>query len=345
MNDPREVPSEIVRVVDAVLLHEDRFPPPDKNPCAIYLLSLMAGSSRDTTRSALHAFLRAGLPPPVWMEDPEERAIWRRAPAQKAAVDILTYRWWDLRRSDFQAARTVLMDEQSTNSANKILISARGVMREAREQNLISESDLGSIARVPRATGSVLLAGRALLQDEVQRVLAACKVDTTPIGKRDAAAFALTWGTGVRRNELTCLDVSSLQAGLLHVDGKRRKKRDVPVSNETLGVVARWLDVRGREPGPLLLANTHAGQIAPGRRMAGQSIYDAFAALGKLAGVEDVSPHNVRRTFITELLDQGVDVLTVAKLAGHDDPKTTKLYDRRSEVAMRKAIDERMMPR
>jgi integrase len=343
MNDPLEPSSEIILASDMALLFEGPLPPAHKNPCATYLGGLAEGPSHRTTKSALEGFLRALIfHPPAFMEDPEERAEWRLT----QSVDIKTFRWWNLRREHFNVARKVLMAEKATASANKYLIAARGVMWESLELGLISEGDFGKIERVKRVEGTALLAGRAFSREEVASVFTACDW-SSPLGARDAAVFYVIWGSGVRRAELTKLDLSTvdMRARTLHVDGKRRKKRDVPISPEVVVALGKWLAVRGSAPGPLFYPNARTGEFVVGKRMAEQSVYDVLLALGQKVGISDISPHNARRTFITDQLDRGVDVLTVAKLVGHSDPRTTMLYDRRTEVAMRKAIDERLVPR
>jgi site-specific recombinase XerD len=68
-----------------------------------------------------------------------------------------------------------------------------------------------------------------------------------------------------------------------------------------------------------------------------QSIYDVLREIGRAAGLEDLSPHDARRGFVTTLLLRGADVLVVQRLAGHASVSTTMRYDRRSDDAMRKA--------
>jgi integrase len=122
--------------------------------------------------------------------------------------------------------------------------------------------------------------------------------------------------------------------------------RDVPISDEVVAALRKWVEIRGSEPGPLFFASAKSGdRLIPGQRMSGQSIYDALVGLGEKVDIPDLSPHNCRRTFITDQLSRGIDVLTVAKMVGHKDPRTTMLYDRREEDAMREAADKRLIPR
>ena len=81
-----------------------------------------------------------------------------------------------------------------------------------------------------------------------------------------------------------------------------------------------------------------------GQRMTGQAIRDVISRRAQEAGIEHASPHDLRRTFVSDLLDAGVDITTVAKMAGHAYVQTTARYDRRGEAAKRKAARSLHVP-
>ena len=94
--------------------------------------------------------------------------------------------------------------------------------------------------------------------------------------------------------------------------------------------------MRGARPGGPFLPITKGGRLA-GDRMTSRAIYSVLDKRRTQAGVDRLSPHDFRRTFVGDLLDAGVDLSTVQRLAGHADPSTTARYDRRGERAKRRA--------
>src|SRR5881396_2931082 len=107
-------------------------------------------------------------------------------------------------------------------------------------------------------------------------------------------------------------------------------------TNGAREAIAAWLTVRGPEPGPLFVPVDKAGRIVL-RRLTAESVFDRLAYLAKRAGVQRFSPRDMRRSFISDLLDNGADLAVVQQLAGHSSPTTTAHYDRRGEHAKRRA--------
>jgi len=133
-------------------------------------------------------------------------------------------------------------------------------------------------------------------------------------------------------------------SGELHViHGKGNRSRICYVVNGARLAVAAWLAVRGDADGPLFFPTLKGGRIIE-RRMVSQSILDILKKLQRKAGVAKFSPHDVRRSHITALLDAGNDLLTVSALAGHQSADTTRRYDRRPEAAKKKAAETLHFP-
>ena len=98
------------------------------------------------------------------------------------------------------------------------------------------------------------------------------------------------------------------------------------------------VDVRGDDSG-LLFTPIRKGGTVESRRMTSQAVYNVMKQRAKKASVKPFSPHDLRRSFVSELLDRGADIVTVQKLAGHANVQTTARYDRRGEEAKIRAVE------
>lgn len=176
---------------------------------------------------------------------------------------------------------------------------------------------------------------KALSQHEVQRLLDTPD-PTDPIGLRDAALLELLYGTGARISEITDLDVDDVAGPVgpdapehagLRLIGKGDKERIVPLGSYAREAVAAWL-VRGRpalaergKGSPALLLNARGG------RLSRQSAWAVLRARAEQAGLTvEISPHTLRHSYATHLLDGGADVRVVQELLGHASVTTTQIY-------------------
>jgi site-specific recombinase XerD len=122
----------------------------------------------------------------------------------------------------------------------------------------------------------------------------------------------------------------------VRVLGKGNKERFVPLVAGAIAALDAWLVARGGEPGGLFRAINKGGRFA-GTGLSAQTVYSALRKRAAQAGVARLSPHDLRRTFVGDLLDAGADLATVQQLAGHAAVTTTARYDRRGEHARRRA--------
>ena len=146
--------------------------------------------------------------------------------------------------------------------------------------------------------------------------------------------------------ELVALDVEDFDpdSGKLIVRaGKGRKQRTVYVQGGALQALLDYVAETERESGPLFVPILTGRRITE-RRMNAQSIYDMLKKRADQAGVKDFSPHDFRRTFVGDMLDRGVDIATVANIAGHASVDTTRRYDRRPEETKKKAATKLHFP-
>jgi site-specific recombinase XerD len=163
-------------------------------------------------------------------------------------------------------------------------------------------------------------------------------------GARDAALLAIMSGAGLRRSEVVALqlaDWTPADRGLLIRHGKGNKDRQVYISAGRGPIVERWIALRGDTPGALLCPVNKSGVVTI-RQMTAQAVLVILERLAELAGVADFSPHDLRRTYISIMLDSGADLSSIQKIAGHSRAETTARYDRRGEVAKQRTAD--MMP-
>ncbi len=289
----------------------------DQNAAAIYLTSLNSESGRRTMRQALN--LCAGL--------------------LSENADALTFAWHDLRFQHVTAIRAKLTEVYKPATVNKLLAAVRGVLKSAWQSGQMSAEDFHKAASVKGVKNDTLPAGRELTQGEITALMADCEADTTNAGARDAAIIGLMYSCGLRREEVVTLDLADYdtESGRLVVRGKGNKERIAWLTGGAACALADWLTVRGADPGALFVAVNKSGRIVNYKNMTPKTVYKMLAKRATEAGVKSFSPHDMRRTFVSDLLDAGADFTTVSKMAGHSSVTTTARYDRRPEEAKRKA--------
>jgi len=260
--------------------------------------------------------------------------------------DAETFPWHEVTYRDTTAVRRTLLERYKAATVNKMLSTLRGVLKQTWRLGLVDVDTYRRAAAVENVRVSNLLSGRALATDEIASLFATCAADPTPKGARDAAILAVFYGCGLRRGELAQLEVDHFDADdcSILVQGKRRKQRTVYLTEQGCEYLKAWLRHRGDVPGPLFCPIRQTGKVAISR-MGGESLAYILRRRQEEAGTETFSPHDLRRSSVTALLDAGVDVFTVQKLAGHADPMTTARYDRRGENAKRRAVQSLEIPR
>ena len=165
---------------------------------------------------------------------------------------------------------------------------------------------------------------------------------TRPQGLRDRAMLEFLYATGLRVSELCKVKVSDLEMnmGFVRVVGKGNKHRIVPVGKSALEAVARYLEsgrprlLKGRAS-PYLFATNRGGA------MSRQAFWKLLGGYGKQAGIfHDLTPHTLRHTFATHLLEGGADLRSVQTMLGHADISTTQIYTHVMRSRLRRTVDE-----
>ena len=263
--------------------------------------------------------------------------------------DLRKVPWENLRYEHVLQIREYLQTVagKSYASVNATLSAIRAVAEACFNLERMTADDFGRIRNVKMIRGSRDLAGREIALGEIEALVRVCQVHESPAGIRDIVIFGLLYICGLRRAEVANLNVQSYKSdeGVIRVIGKGNKERPVFPDSGTRDAIADWLDIRGHFDGPLLLAVQKNGQIRyDNGRMSDQAIYDVTKRRAKQAGVKACSPHDFRRSFVTQLLRKDKDLLTVQRLAGHANPATTQRYDHRPMETDRLATEVLHLP-
>lgn len=298
--------------------------PSDQNAALLYL-SRLAPASRRTQQTALDGI--ASL-----LSDGETRA-----------VDLS---WHLLTSEDTHLIRSRLISGYAPTTANRMLAALRGVLKQAWRIGLMDAEKFHRAVSVENVPWYTSQRGRTLDSDEIRALFVACVADPTPAGIRDTALLTVLYGGGLRRSEVAALDIGDYDrsSGALTIRAtSSSRSRVVYATDEAAEALQRWINIRGHDAGPLFVPINKGQKIlVRTQRLREESIYKALSKRGKQAGVTAFSCQDLRRTFISQLLEAGADVATVQRLAGHCSVATTLRYDRRKEAVQRELA--RMLP-
>ena len=289
------------------------------HPVALYLSGVQSPHSRATILSRLDAIARTAGAPSAWQLD-----------------------WSSLHFEDIQILRANLVERYAFRTVNSLLSALRGVLRACWQLGHIDSDSYMRAREVKPVRGHRMPAGRTLTAAEQAALFGACHQDPKPTGARDAAALALLIGAGLRRREAAGLTVGAVdfEQRAVRIIGKGNRERQVPLPAYVLWAIDTWLARRGAPvPADALF-----------HKCRGRFVLEPVATDGKLfsyvltlrcaqAGIARCTPHDLRRTYITDLLAAGVDAFLVQRLAGHANPATTALYDRRHDSLLRDAVN------
>jgi site-specific recombinase XerD len=313
------------------------------------------GTAANTTaaeEAALDRFLLS-----LRAKDASEHTLRSYATSVGAYLDWLAERGADWRtpaRTDLRAYLARLVGSGARSSVSQRLGAIRSFHRFAARAGLAAGDPWGSIAtpRLPRRLP------RVLEVDQIERLLAAIDADeraaddgrrsnpalAVAIALRDRALVEVAYAAGLRISELAGADLSALdlRRGEIRVQGKGRKERIGLLGRPAIAALEAYLDVarpeivaRRREPGPepdaIFLNHDGAALGVRGLRY-------RIDRLCRIAGLPvGVSPHTLRHSFATHLLDGGADLRVVQELLGHESLATTQVYTHVSAARLRAA--------
>jgi site-specific recombinase XerD len=255
--------------------------------------------------------------------------------------DFINFPWQQLRRHHVQAImQTLHKQNKKPTTINGYLSAIKGVMRESWMMQLITSETWTAIKEVKSFKGSRVVAGRSLSRQEIDRLL---EINGTPKGLRDRAIFALLIGTGLRRAEIINLNYEDIDfeqsTAIAMTKGNLQQVKHMPTFTHIY--LKDWLEVRGTARGALFYrfyrSNIDNTASMSAKRMTPQAIYHILTTTAQKIGLEFMTPHDLRRTFATALLESGEDLLTVRDAMGHTSVVTTQRYDKRGEEKVKKA--------
>ncbi|HEX7354825.1 MAG TPA: site-specific tyrosine recombinase XerD [Mycobacteriales bacterium] len=214
----------------------------------------------------------------------------------------------------------------ATASAARAIVTVRGLHRFAVAEGLVAVD----VSRELKPPAPARRLPKALPVDAVEALIEAAGFDGTPLARRDRALLELLYATGARISEAVALDVDDVRGHVdvdasLRLHGKGGRDRVVPVGSAAVRAVADYLTagrpslVRGGSPA--LFLNSRGG------RLSRQSAWTVLRRTAEKAGIErTISPHVLRHSYATHLLDGGADVRVVQELLGHASVTTTQIY-------------------
>jgi integrase/recombinase XerD len=205
----------------------------------------------------------------------------------------------------------------------------------------VAGTDPGAEVATPRVPSGV---PKALSEQEIDRLLAVV-ADDTPSARRDRAILEVLYGTGMRISELVGLDLADLAGdeGMARVLGKGDKQRLVPLGRYAATALGGWLSPGGRDRlAPRRWARRGDAEAvflnARGGRLSRQGAWGVVRGHATRAGLSDrLSPHVLRHSCATHMLDHGADIRVVQELLGHSSITTTQIYTRVSGERLRSA--------
>jgi integrase/recombinase XerD len=227
--------------------------------------------------------------------------------------------------------------QMSSRSIARHLSAIRNLYRYLLAEGQVS-SDPTEHLTTPRQWTTI---PKFLNQEQVEGLVVAPD-DQKPTGQRDRAMLELLYATGIRVTELVELRVSNvdLGLGLIRVTGKGNKQRMVPAHERAIGAITAWMRegraalLKGRTS-PFLFVTARGGP------MTRQALWSNLKVSGKKAGIfHNLSPHVLRHTFATHLLEGGADLRSVQTMLGHADLSTTEIYTHVVRSRLRQTLDQ-----
>ncbi len=293
--------------------------------------------------------------------DAEEFLAYLAVERGRAASSVAAYRRDLATYEEFLSARKLSLEQVTAPVVQDYLavLAASGLKASSRARALVAVRGLHGFCHDERGapTDPTLDVARprvpaglpkALGEDEVQSLLAAVRGEE-PVARRDRAILELLYASGLRISELAGLSTGDvdLDAMVLRAFGKGSKERMVPFGRHAAAALSGWLGPAGRQAVLAVrpaMARADADALfvsVRGRRMSRQAVWEVVHRHAVAAGLgHKVTPHVLRHSFATHLLDHGADVRVVQELLGHASITTTQLYTKVSQERLQAAYQQ-----
>ena len=233
-----------------------------------------------------------------------------------------------------------LLNEKQYSKATiaRKLATLRSFYKFLVKRNHVSSNPVVSI-RTPKQEKKL---PRFLEYEEVKRLLSTPPVNTW-LGARDRAILETLYSTGIRVSELVALNMDDIDflGEVVHVRGKGKKERIAPIGSSALQVIQHYMEYRnkraqsnGNFDAKVLFVNKH------GRRLSTRSVRRKMDKYLKMSGLDpDISPHTLRHSFATHMLNNGADLRSVQELLGHQSLSTTQIYTHLTTTRLKEVYD------
>ncbi|MEO8043176.1 MAG: site-specific tyrosine recombinase XerD [Acidobacteriota bacterium] len=243
-------------------------------------------------------------------------------------LEVLTRQ--DLREWLIDLGRTKLLD----NSKRRLVSALRGFYKFLMIDGHIKDNPAENLDLPQKG----LYLPKFLNQAEIDLLLAAPDV-STETGLRDRALLELMYACGLRVSEAVDVKMQDIDidSGILTTTGKGSKTRRVPVGSSAVGWLQSYLAWR-RKNQNIEIQNLFV--TAAGKPLNRQLIYELVRNYGQKAGLQDISPHTLRHSFATHLVQNRADIRSVQQMLGHADISTTQIYTHMTDAHLRKSYDQ-----
>jgi integrase/recombinase XerD len=250
--------------------------------------------------------------------------------SEKNNYNIVTLTRQDLREFLIDLASEKL----SPNSVNRLISAMRGFYKYLMFDRHITKNPAEDL----QSQQTTAYLPKFLNQDEMGQMLTIPDV-TTEIGIRDRAILELMYACGLRVSEVCGLNFSDIEldAGILTCKGKGNKTRKVPIGKSAVEWLKSYLPIRRKKE------NTEINNLfvsKNGKPISRQDVFYLVKEAGEKIGRDDVSPHTLRHTFATHLVQNSADIRSVQQMLGHADISTTQIYTHITDQHLRKTYEK-----